>query len=813
MIIEDDADCAGLIAEMLMRGKPCPRSAGFFAVHAGNLSGGLSRLAKDDIDAVLLDLRLPESQGLETLDRTLSLAPDTPVIVLTGSSDETLTLEAMQRGAQDYLVKGDFDCNLLTLSVCHAVERKKAEMALRRSEVMFREFVENAGDLICQVDTNGAYVYVSPNAESILGYAPQELIGKSFFDLMPPEDARRVAGVLGEAVQSGRAFSLLEHVVMRKDGRLRTLECGGRPVFDEKGALTGFRGISRDITERRRMEQQLRASEERFRHLVEHAADALFLCDRDKKFMDVNRAACVSLGYSRRELLGMSVADVEIGVPADTVSRLGQELRIGDTRTVEGVHRRKDGTVFPVEVRLGMFESKEGPLVLAMARDITERKQAERALKESEERLRQSQKLETVGRLAGGIAHDFNNLLTAIDAYCEFLLAEFAPGDKRHGDVEGIRQAGERAASLTRQLLAFSRRQVLNPEVLSLNSVVEGVEKMLRRTIGENINLVTALRPDLRPVRVDPGQMEQIILNLAVNARDAMPHGGKLILETANVEFEEAQDYGQFTVPRGLYVMLAVSDTGAGMDKDALSHLFEPFFTTKEQGKGTGLGLSTVYGIVKQSQGYILVYSEPGQGSTFKIYLPCVARPVLGEAAGASPPAVQVPGAPRPAGASPLAVQAPLPGGQGPSKPPRGEGPGALRPAEANIQDLLGRGSETILLVEDDPVVFRPTLRSLRQSGYKVLGSCNGEEAVEICRRYAEKIDLVITDMVMPRLSGRELVGRLTALRPEMKVLYISGYTDETVFRNGILEPGMQFLQKPFTPAALARKVREVLGA
>ena len=809
LVMEDKAGEARWVGELLSQaaGK-CPDYCDMELMAGEDGPVVSSRLSQAGVNAVLLDASVSKSRCLATLQKLAPAVPQLPVIVLTDQQDESMVVEVLRLGAQDCLVKGKFDGHLLIRALRYAMERKKAEIALRRSETMFRDFVENAEDLIWQVDVNGAYVYLSPNAESILGYAPKELLGRSPFDLMPPREAKRVAGIFAKVVKERKAFSLLQHAAIRKDGKLRTLECGGKPVFDERGRLTGYRGIDRDITERRRIEEKLQESEGNFRRLVEQAADALFLHDRRGNLLDVNRAACDSLGYDRGELLRLPVYDLEIGLSREAMSRLWQELRSSGPRTVEGVHRRKDGTVFPVEMRLGMFESKEGPLVLAMARDITERKQAEAALRESEERLRQSQKLETVGRLAGGIAHDFNNLLTAIGAYSRFLLEDLEPGDKRRADVEEIRRAGERAAGLTRQLLAFSRRQVLNPEVLSLNSVVEGVEKMLRRTIGENIELVAALSSDLKPVQVDPGQMEQIIVNLAVNARDAMPHGGKLILETANVEFMEAQDYGQFSVPGGRYAMLAVSDTGAGMDKETLSHLFEPFFTTKEQGKGTGLGLSTVYGIVKQSKGYILVYSEPGQGSTFKIYLPWISGAVP------SHPPPQQP-------SRTLELEAPVPAGAAPCPAPLAtlslssgtrEIPG-VRDEPRKPAVPAGREPETILLVEDDPVVFRPTLRSLRQSGYNVLGSCSGEEALEICRRCADKIDLVITDMVMPRISGRELVRRLSALRPGLKTLFISGYTDEAVLQSGALAPGTPFLQKPFTPAVLARKVREVLDS
>ncbi len=387
-----------------------------------------------------------------------------------------------------------------------------------------------------------------------------------------------------------------------------------------------------------------------------------------------------------------------------------------------------------------------------------------RELSQAQDQLRQAQKMEAVGRLAGGVAHDFNNLLTAIMGYSDLLMSGLAEGDPRRGDLEQIKHAADRAASLTRQLLAFSRRQVLQPRVLDLNAVVGSIEKMLQRLIGEDIDLVTVLDPALGRVKADPGQLEQILMNLAVNARDAMPQGGKLTIETTNVELDGAYAGQHVAVRPGSYVMMAVSDTGCGMDAETRSHLFEPFFTTKEVGKGTGLGLATVYGIVKQSGGSIWAYSEPGRGATFKIYLPR-----FEESAGAQ------------------VVVAP--------------------PAKS-----VG-GSETILLVEDDEAVRSLAGDVLQRHGYTVLEARHGAEALVISERHAGPIALMLTDVVMPGKRGHEVAGQLAAGRPDMKVLYMSGYTDNGIVHQGVLDAGMAFLAKPFTPSALARKVREVLDA
>ncbi len=405
--------------------------------------------------------------------------------------------------------------------------------------------------------------------------------------------------------------------------------------------------------------------------------------------------------------------------------------------------------------------------------DLTELRRSERALRQSEEQLRQAQKMDAVGKLAGGIAHDFNNLLMIIRGDSDLMLRRLPAGHPLRPNAEGIREAADQAATLTRQLLAFSRKQVLAPRLVDLNAIVASVHAMLQRLLGETINLVMVTAPDLGGVTADPGQLEQMILNLCVNARDAMPDGGRLTVRTENVDLDEAAA-GRWSDGRpGPYVMLEVSDTGAGMDEETRSHLFEPFFTTKEQGKGTGLGLSTVYGIVKQSGGHIAVESEVGRGSTFRIYLPRVA----------APPPAEPRRAPEPATA-------------------RGSAPGeSLAP---------GRG-ETILLVEDAQRVRAVVREILEMTGYTVLEARHGAEAVEVATRHAGPIHLLVTDVVMPQMSGRELAQRLATLRPDLKVLYMSGYTDDAIVRHGVLASGIAFLSKPFTPDALALKVRELL--
>jgi PAS domain S-box-containing protein len=511
----------------------------------------------------------------------------------------------------------------------------------------------------------------------------------------------------------------------------------------------------RDITERKRAE----AEHTQLITAIEQSAEAVVITNTNGDIEYVNPAFTWITGYSREEVLGQNPRILKSGKQdPGFYQQLWATILQGEIWHGELINRKKDGSLYTEEMNIAPVRSARGEVThfIATKQDVTGRKTLEA-------QLQQAAKMEAIGRLAGGVAHDFNNLLTIINGYAELLLDKFAADNQVGGQLKQIQDAGERAASLTRQLLAFSRRQVLASQVLDLNAVVSNVEKMLRRLIGEDVKLHTFLDPSLGRVKADPGQIEQVIMNLAVNARDAMPSGGNLTLETSNVELDEAYARTHATVKPGPHVMLAVSDSGVGMTPEAKTHIFEPFFTTKEKGKGTGLGLATVYGIVKQSGGSIWVYSELGQGTVFKIYLPTVSE-------------------------SPAA---------------RGH---------AKTETDTASGSETILVVEDEQGVRSLVRLALESSGYKVLEMADAESALAACANYDGPIHLLLTDVVMPQMSGPVVAEKVAALRPGIKVLFMSGYTDDAVVRHGVLSHDMPFIQKPFSPLALRKKIREVLG-
>jgi len=674
------------------------------------------------------------------------------VLLKNGDSLFRANLEQAYRGLVALVLIFDIYTLYQQLQI-HRIRRQ-----LTDREELFRLINENAGDMIAVVGREGQRLYNSPAYKNFLGYSPEDLKSTPAFEQIHPEDRNRVIQAAEETHRTG-VGQRLEYRMRHKDGTWRTLESTAGAIRNARGEIEQLVIVNRDISERKRAERALQNSEARYRGLVENTT-RYGICEATLggRFLDANRALVEMLGYKTKDQLLKVNLSSEIFRDPHALQGLVKECRIGEkSKDVEVEWKCEDGTPLVVRCNGRPVKDEQGELVgiEVIAEDVTERRAFE-------EQLRAAQKMEAIGRLAGGVAHDFNNLLGVIIGYSELLQERLKPTDPLRATVEEIRKAGRRASSLTHQLLAFSRQQVLEPRIIDLNAVVADTEKMLRRLIGEHIELVTSLAPDLRTVKADPGQIERVIINLAINARDAMPNGGRLTIETANAELDQGPDPRLPSLVPGSYVLLAMSDNGIGMDAQTQARVFEPFFTTKQRGKGTGLGLATVYGVIKQSGGYIWVYTEPGKGSTFKIYLPLLeeAVPETKLSSGPVPPF---------------------------------------------------HGSETILLVEDEDSLRTLVRELLEESGYTVLDAAGGEQAILVAKQYQGAIDLLLTDMVMPGMSGQELAENLHALRPETKALYMSGYLGYSAGRHDILEPDTLLLQKPFTRNALVDKVREVL--
>ena len=701
LIAEDSPTQAAQLQYILERHDYCVSVAGNGQQALDMLRKGESRPA-----LIISDITMPEINGYELCGEIKAdeRLKDIPVMLLTSLCDPQDIVRGLECGADNFLTK-PYEEKLLLSRVQYILlnrEIRRGERTQMGMEIVF----------------SGQRLVVTPERQQIL-----DLLISSY----------------ETAVQKNLELQLVQE-------ELRALNESLEEKVEERTA-------------------ELRQSEEKYRELIENANDIIYTHDLSGRFTSLNRAGERITGYTREEALQLNFADV---IASDNVELVRQmiveKLKGGELTAYELEITAKDGSKLTLEINSRLiFQNGEVVGVQGIGRDITERKHAAETLRQTEEQLRQSQKLEAIGLLAGGIAHDFNNLLTVIGGYSSLLLRSLDEAPERQ-QVEEIKKASDRAAALTRQLLAFSRKQVLQPVVLNLNDIVPEIDKMLRRLIGADIDLLTVIDPELWQVKADAGQIEQVLMNLAVNARDAMPSGGRLTIQTANVYLDNNYARQHIAIEPGSYVMLAVSDTGCGMDAETRAHIFEPFFTTKEAGKGTGLGLSTVYGIIKQSGGHLWVYSEVGKGTTFKVYLPQICEATSQRKDGAA----------------------------------RAATPG---------------GTETVLLVEDEDMVRQLVRDVLESNGYRVLLAASGSEALHISERYRKAIHLLMTDVVMPEMGGREIVECLMQSRFGMKVLYMSGYTDESIVHHGVLDEGVAFLEKPFTPEAVARKVREVLDS
>jgi PAS domain S-box-containing protein len=656
------------------------------------------------------------------------------------------------RAAIAALIAGEIDA-AADARTTSPVLLRDAQEALARRERLLAALFEGALDALLVADDRGRYVDVNPAACELLGRPKEQILGLTVADIAAP--GPDFAAVWREFLSVGRMTG--EYVVVRPDGVRRVAEFKATAHIEPGRHLS----VLRDITERRRAEEALAASEARVRALVANSADAIKLVAPDGTILYASPSTERVLGYTDREHQGHNVFDFVHKGDVDALREAFATClrRPGVPVRSEIRYRHKNGTFRVLEaIRVNRLDDPELGAIVTNYRDITDRKLLH-------EQLIQAQKMEAVGQLAGGVAHDFNNLLTGILSFSDLILADLPEGDPLRSDLEQIARAGRRAAALTGQLLAFSRKQVMRPRVVSLNDIITELQKMLRRLIGEDIELVTNLDGALGEVKVDPAQMEQVILNLVVNARDALRgRAGRVTIETGEVTLTEVDRRGPNEIAPGRYVRLRVVDTGIGMDEAVRARIFEPFFTTKAPGKGTGLGLSTVLGIVEQSGGRVAVTSEPGVGTTFDVFLPIAAR--------------------------------------------------VAEPGEDEAGDLASlAGHETILLVEDEEVVRNVGVRTLRRAGYNVLEASNGADALLIAAQHLASIHLLLTDVVMPTMGGVELAARLRAMRPDLRVLFMSGHTGERATRADLTREGNGLLDKPFSPTALLRAVRASLPA
>ena len=778
LMVEDSESDALLIVRQL-------RTAGYEPQYERVDTEQALRAALDrqSWDLVISDYNMPAFSGTAALGVLRERGLDVPFIFVSGSIGEDVAVAAMKAGASDYVMKERLK------RLAPAIERELREADVRRERRHAQEAVIERTRLAeLSVDVAVALTQSATLAETLARCARAVAkhldaaaaciwtLNETANRLELQADAGMPDAARAEYAQVGFDQSPIGDIARRREPVFSDTMAGYPLLVDGRlvGVLAAFSqkplaeivrealgAVAGQLTlgiERRRAEEELRQSQERFSKVFRASPIGIAISTLDEgRYLDVNDALLLMIGQDRGAVVDHTRAEVRMWEDIGVLSLIAAEVQEkGRVRDRDLLLRTKQGETRLAMASFELIDLGGRPCLLTLVHDVSERRQLEN-------QLRQSQKMEAVGRLAGGVAHDFNNLLAVITGYCDLLLRKLQPESPERSEVEEIRNAADGASSLTRQLLAFSRRQVVELRVLDLNLVVERLEKMLRRITGEDVELVTRFAPDLPSIRADAGQLEQVLMNLVVNSRDAMPTGGRLLIETAAVDLGDDYVREHHGAVPGHYVMLAVTDTGCGMDEQTRAHIFEPFFTTKGVGEGTGLGLATVYGIVKQSNGFIWVYSEVGKGTTFKIYLPQV-----DEAA---------------------------------------EAPSATVSDPASLQ-----GSEAILVVEDSPQLRTLIREVLELHGYQVLDAPNGQEALAVAARPGTHVDLLLTDVIMPGMNGRELADQLSARQPGLKVVFASGYTADALTRYGV-EQGSGYLQKPFSPKVLATKVREILDA
>jgi len=650
--------------------------------------------------------------------------------------------------------------------VTDITDRKLAEEELKKSEEKYRTIIESMEDGYHEVDLKGNFTLFNESARKMIGYEQKDLLGMNYRQYADEENTSKIYQAYSRIYRTGEPVKNFEWQITRKDGEHRDIEVSISLIRNTEGHPTGFRGIVRDTTDRKRAEAELKSSLSLLSASLESTADGILIVDRNgkiarwnQKFADMWKIPEEVLA-SRDDEKAINHILKQLADPEQFVANVMKLYEQPEKSSFDQIEFA-DGRVFERFSQPQRIEDNLDGRVWSF-RDITERKQAEAEKMKLEEQYRQAQKMEAIGQLAGGVAHDFNNMLNIILGYSQITLMKIEPSDPLNANLQEIMNAARRSADLVRQLLAFARKQTIAPKALDLNDTVAGMLNMLRKLIGEDIDLLWMPAANLRPVKMDPAQVDQILANLAVNARDSISGVGKITIETGNEEFDDSYCAKHAGFVPGHYVMLAVSDNGCGMDKETLEQIFDPFFTTKEIGKGTGMGLATVYGIVKQNNGFINVYSEPGKGATFKVYLPWH----------------------------------------------KDEGM-AIDEPRTHAEPLTG--TETVLLVEDNEALLKMGKKMLEELGYAVLTTGSPNEAIELAKQFAGDIQLVLTDVVMPEMSGRDLQRRLSALWPSLKFLFMSGYTANVIAHRGILDEGVHFLQKPFHMEVLATKVREAL--